>query len=297
MLKVFACAIALSAIAVAAAAPRAYALAPETVTIASTLASKGPFTAQLLRPSGAGPFPAIVAMHGCGGLLTSKGQLRSREMDWAERVVAAGYAVLFPDSFTARGVREICTATSRSIFPKDRADDVAAAAEWLWQPALRRQEPARADRLVARRHGGAVGPAGVPGCAPPRFKTAIAFYPGCRQIARLEDWRPSIPLTLLIGGADDWTRPGPCRELARRTGFRFIEYVGAYHGFDAPEFARARAPRPGRREGWGGARRHRCGRPRHRHQGGDGHLPRGARRALTPRTPAALLLPRGLLIG
>ena len=46
---------------------------------------------------------------------------------------------------------------------------------------------------------------------------------------------PSIPLTLLIGGADDWTRPGPCRELARRTGFRFVEYVGAYHGFDAPE--------------------------------------------------------------
>jgi dienelactone hydrolase len=40
---------------------------------------------------------------------------------------------------------------------------------------------------------------------------------------------------LLIGGADDWTRPGPCRELARRTGFRFIEYVGAYHGFDAPQ--------------------------------------------------------------
>jgi dienelactone hydrolase len=70
--------------------------------------------------------------------------------------------------------------------------------------------------------------------APLRFKAAIAFYPGCRQIARLEDWRPSVPLTLLIGGADDWTRPGPCRELARRTGFRFVEYVGAYHGFDAP---------------------------------------------------------------
>ncbi len=235
MLKVFACAIALSAIAVAAAAPRAYALAPETVTIASTLASKGPFTAQLLRPSGAGPFPAIVAMHGCGGLLTSKGQLRSREMDWAERVVAAGYAVLFPDSFTARGVREICTATSRSIFPKDRADDVAAAAEWLGsQPFV--------DKSRLGLIGWSLGAMAVlwalrPGFlgAPPRFKTAIAFYPGCRQIARLEDWRPSIPLTLLIGGADDWTRPGPCRELARRTGFRFIEYVGAYHGFDAPE--------------------------------------------------------------
>ncbi len=235
MLKVFALAIMLAAIAVAIAAPRAHALASKTVTITSALASKGPFTAQLVRPSGAGPFPAIVAMHGCGGLLTGRGQLRSREMDWAERLVAAGYAVLFPDSFTARGVREICTVSSRSIFPKDRADDIAAAAEWLGsQPFVDKSRLG----LMGWSHGAmSVLWALRPGFldAAPRFKTAIAFYPGCRQIARLDDWRPSTPLTLLIGGADDWTRPGPCRELARRTGFRFVEYVGAYHGFDAPE--------------------------------------------------------------
>ncbi|MBI5565769.1 MAG: hypothetical protein HY870_12815, partial [Chloroflexi bacterium] len=33
---------------------------------------------------------------------------------------------------------------------------------------------------------------------------------------------------------DDWTEPGPCRELAHRAGFRFVEYPGAYHDFDAP---------------------------------------------------------------
>jgi dienelactone hydrolase len=234
MLKDFALAMMLASIVVAA-ATRAHALVPETVTITSGLASKGPFTAQLVRPSGAGPFPAIVAMHGCGGLLSNKGQLRNREMDWAERLVAAGYAVLFPDSFTARGVREICTASSRSIFPKDRADDVAAAGEWLGsQPFVDKSRLG----LMGWSHGAmAVLWALRPGFldAPPRFKTAVAFYPGCRQIDRLDDWRPSIPLTLLIGGADDWTRPGPCRQLARRTGFRFIEYVGAYHGFDAPE--------------------------------------------------------------
>ena len=240
MLKVLAHAMLVAS--VAAAAPRAHALASETVTITSALASKGPFTAQLLRPSGAGPFPAIVAMHGCGGLLTNKGQLRSREMDWAERFVAAGYAVLFPDSFTARGVREICTSTSRSIFPKDRADDAAAAAEWLGsQPIVDKSRLG----LMGWSHGAmAVLWAVRPGFlgAPPRFKTAIGLYPGCRQIARLDDWQPSIPLAVLIGAADDWTRPGPCRELARRTGFKFIEYPGAYHGFDAPE-ARVRVRR------------------------------------------------------
>jgi dienelactone hydrolase len=121
--------------------------------------------------------------------------------------------------------------------------------------------------LVARGHVGACGRCGLGFLdAPPRFKTAIAFYPGCRQIARLDDWRPSIPLILLIGGADDWTRPGPCRELARRTGFRFIEYVGAYHGFDAPESRGARAPGAGRGKGRAGPCRHRCRRPRRRHQ-------------------------------
>jgi VacB/RNase II family 3'-5' exoribonuclease len=96
------------------------------VTIASPRASKGPFTAQLLRPSGAGPSPAIVALHGCSGLLNSKGHLRSRELDWANRFLEAGYVVLFADSFTARGQREICTARERTIFPKDVEREVAA---------------------------------------------------------------------------------------------------------------------------------------------------------------------------
>jgi len=84
----------------------------EEVTISSPLASKGPFTAQLLRPQGPGPFPAVVALHGCGGLLNKEDDLAKRETDWADRLVGAGYAVLFPDSFTARGMRQICTVSS-----------------------------------------------------------------------------------------------------------------------------------------------------------------------------------------
>jgi dienelactone hydrolase len=219
--------------AVAASVARAHALESE-VTIASPLASKGPFTAQLLRPSDGAPSPAIVALHGCSGLLDSKGRLHSREHDWADRLVAAGYTVLFPDSFTARGLHEICSARRRAIFPKDRAEDAAAAADWLAkQPFVDKSRIA----LMGWSHGAmavlwAVRP-GFP-ATPPPFKTAVALYPGCRQIARQPDWRPGIPLTLLIGAADDWTEPGPCRELARRTGFRFIEYPGAYHDFDAP---------------------------------------------------------------
>jgi dienelactone hydrolase len=213
----------------------AFALEPEQVAIDSPLATKGPFTAQLLRPAGSGPFPAVVALHGCGGLFNREGKLARRETDWAERFLAAGYAVLFPDSFTARGLTQICTVKSRTIFPKDRADDVAAAAAWLGrQPFI----DAKRLALIGWSHGAmtvlwAVRPDFMG--EGPQFKTAIAFYPGCREIARLPDWRPRLPLTILMGSADDWTQPAPCRALAQRTGFRFIEYPGAYHDFDAPD--------------------------------------------------------------
>ena len=211
-----------------------YALEPEEVTITSALASKGPFTAQLLRPEGAGPFPTVVALHGCGGLLNRDDDLAKRETDWAKRLVRAGYAVLLPDSFTARGFRQICTVHDRTIFPKDRADDVAAAAEWLGQQPY---VDSKRLALMGWSHGAmtvlwAVRPNFM--ATTPQFKTAIAFYPGCREIARQADWRPRLPLTILIGAADDWTQPGPCRDLAHHTGFTFIEYPGAYHGFDSP---------------------------------------------------------------
>lgn len=207
---------------------------PENVTISSPRAGKGPFTAQLLRPAGQGPFPTVVALHGCGGLFNRSGELARREADWADRLLGAGYAVLFPDSFTARGLRQICTEEDRRIFPEDRADDVAAAVEWLVrQPHV---DSARLA-LMGWSHGAmtvlwVVRPGFM--TSGPQFKTAIAFYPGCRRIAREPGWRPRLPLTLLVGGADDWTDPGPCRDLARRAGFPLIEYPGAYHGFDAP---------------------------------------------------------------
>jgi len=215
-------------------APLASAREPEPITIASPLASKGPFTAQLLRPDGPGPFPAIVALHGCSGLLNAKGEVRSREADWAQLLQAAGYVVLLADSFNARGFRQICTIKDREITEEDRADDAAAAADWLGrQPFV---DKARLG-LLGWSHGAqtvlwTVRPGFM--TSGTRFKTAVAFYPGCRQVARLPDWQPSTPLTILMGSADDWTQPGPCRELAQRTGARFIEYPGAYHGFDTP---------------------------------------------------------------
>ena len=53
-------------------------------------------------------------------------------------------------------------------------------------------------------------------------------------MAESKAWAPGNPLTILIGDADDWTPPEPCRVLRDRPQVTYTEYAGAYHGFDAP---------------------------------------------------------------
>ncbi len=211
----------------------AQAIEPETVRITSDLAHMGPFTAALFRPKGAGPFAAIVALHGCGGLLTREGEIAKREADWAERLVAAGYVVLLPDSFTERGMREICSGRDRKIFPDDRAEDAAAAAQWLAQQSF---VDRRRLGLMGWSHGAmtVLWTVRQGFMRDAQFKVAIGFYPGCREVAKLPDWHAGVPLTLLLGELDDWTAPGPCLELAQREGLRTVVYPDAYHGFDTP---------------------------------------------------------------
>lgn len=44
------------------------------------------------------------------------------------------------------------------------------------------------------------------GFAGPDFRAAVAFYPGsCSEQRMGADWRPSIPLLVVIGEKDAWT--------------------------------------------------------------------------------------------
>jgi len=62
--------------------------------------------ASLSMPSGKGPFPAVVFMHGCGGLLSGDNKQIS---DWAWWFNNHGYAALTIDSFTGRGLTSVCS--------------------------------------------------------------------------------------------------------------------------------------------------------------------------------------------
>ena len=86
----------LAATCAAAAAPLA---APEPVEIPS---NSGTLHAQLFKPDGAGPFPTVIALHGCGGLNGQSDQIQPRYRDWAEQLLKDGNAVLLPDSYGSR---------------------------------------------------------------------------------------------------------------------------------------------------------------------------------------------------
>jgi dienelactone hydrolase len=216
----------------AAAAP----LPPQQVDIS---APEGVLHAQLYKPDGGGPFPTVIALHGCGGLGGHSEPVLPRYRDWAERLLKEGRAVLLPDSYGSRGIGPQCRVKERKVRARrERVEDVVAARRWLLQ-----QPWVARDRisLIGWANGAstllwAVRPQLLARNAEPDFRAAIAFYPDCRISAGL-GWSARVPTLLLIGARDDVSSPPACRQMidgarGRSALTRIVVYPGAYHDFD-----------------------------------------------------------------
>jgi dienelactone hydrolase len=190
------------------------------------------------RPQGAGPFPAIVLMHGCSGMYTPSGYITASYRNWAELLALDGYVAVLVDGFNPRGYRTICELQKRPILEsRERVEDAYATARWLAsQPYV---EKGRIG-LIGWSNGGtgtlyAMRPASR---LEPAFRAAVAFYPGCRTLSRAKTpYQPYAPLLILSGGADDWTPAAPCAQLvdiAKSQGAPadITIYPGAHHSFD-----------------------------------------------------------------
>ncbi|WAS90962.1 dienelactone hydrolase family protein [Nannocystis punicea] len=210
---------------------------PEVVEFPSADRQRTPLAGYLYKPAGRGPFPAVIALHGCGGLFAPRapGHLSSRHDDWADRLVRQGYVVFFPDSFGPRGVESVCKIRPRPVTLDHRVRDIQGAIAWLSRRSF--VDPERMA-LLGWSHGATTVMtfAGRRRSRDADVRLAVAFYPGCRRFLDDPSWRPRIPLTILIGSADDWTPAEPCRRLAQRFPKRIelVEYANAVHGFDAP---------------------------------------------------------------
>ena len=190
-----------------------------------------------------GRTPAVIVLHSCAGVTPAI-------TDWAHVLNAMGYAALVVDSFTGRGVKEICTG-HMSVSVGSRLADLFRAQELLLTHP--RVDPRRIG-VLGFSHGGWVTLWASQfqyqrrfmrgGVAPPA--AYAAFYPvGCN--ARLINEADVVggPVRIFHGTADDWTTIDHCREwVARRRAagkdVTLVEYDGAMHGFDVAAYTRPR---------------------------------------------------------
>lgn len=191
-------------------------------------------------PGGGGPFPAVIAMHGCGGVSTAVHA-------WGRFLRDKGYVALVVDSWASRGLADSCDAGAVEVPNTERLDDLVGALRWLHgRPYVDR------DRVgtMGWSNGGVFAMASVNGPSlararargvvmpEPGVRAAIAFYPGgCFSLIHEQVVRP---LLVLLGDADDWTIPGPCVQMveamrSRGADAAIVLYPGAYHYFDDPD--------------------------------------------------------------
>jgi dienelactone hydrolase len=188
----------------------------------------------LAKPEGAGPFPAVIGLHGCGGMPdTTKRKL-------ADELVGSGYVVLLVDSFATRGVEHACTGGYADVAGMRRSDAYGALAFLALQTFV---DPSRVAAVGFSQGGWVallvaeansfepfVGPSHL------GFRAVVALYPLCKGVAG----RLVIPTLILVGALDDWTPAADCSEKidAWRTDGVPIEqvvYPGVYHSFYYPE--------------------------------------------------------------
>ena len=162
-----------------------------------------PLQGLLRRPSGAGPFPAIVLLHSCNG------NWQRLDERWGRPIVLWGYVTLTVDSFGPRGIENTCTSGS----PADMAFDAYRALDFLV-----RQHAVDPDRVAVLgfSQGGwlalsSVERGVVEHSSANKFRAAAAFYPPCRAVRG----NLTVPALILIGALDDWTPADGC-QTARR---------------------------------------------------------------------------------
>ncbi|MGA9007310.1 MAG: dienelactone hydrolase family protein, partial [Xanthobacteraceae bacterium] len=196
--------------------------------------------ASLYRPDGAGPFPAVVALHDCSGLVHHRPITETRHyIEWARLLAADGFIVLFPDSFGSRGIGPQCHERNRKVrASRERVSDANAARHWL-----QAQSYVKLDHVsvLGWSSGGTaalwtVRPTAAPRDGSTDFRSAVTFYPSCR---RLHDtaWSARVPTLILVGAADDWTPASVCQQMVagardRSARVQIVVYPGAQHQFD-----------------------------------------------------------------
>ena len=192
-------------------------------------------TSWLAKPDGDGPFPAVVLLHGCGGLERNT----SHQTVWrglsrhAAFLNDNGYVTLIVDSFGSRGIRDGCFGRNYNwVLDQDAAfalDHLSTlpfvnsrrigfvGLSLSGGTALRLAQPYSVDRRLESGRS--------------TYAALVAYYPYCQAYYSF-----SRPILILIGAYDDHVPAPRCRDLASSNA-DYVElkvYPDTHHSFDLP---------------------------------------------------------------
>ena len=168
--------------------------------------------ARLYKPDGDGPFPALIALHGAGGIFPY-------QLWWAKEISKKGFVVLFIDSYCTRG--HLCVHDTNDTDPRRGA----IMQSWEKVDMKQRMMDAVGAYVYLRQQpyidGGSIGIVGwswggstalfLQKMAPRIskeliLKGIIAFYPNLQYLTNTSEWKRSGPInrpTLIMYGKDD----------------------------------------------------------------------------------------------
>jgi carboxymethylenebutenolidase len=234
---------------------------PQSVTFPSR-DGKTRLFGYLYRPQGAGPFPAVVMLHGRSGVYSSAAHgrydaahLMLRHKAWGTFWTQHGYLALLVDSFSPRGYAAGFPIHSYRNRPPAVSEqtvrplDAYGALDYL---RSRADVIGSAIGVQGWSNGGmtvlatmALHPPGIENPTPRTgFRAALAFYPSCRKQAH-QAYRPYAPLLVLVATNDREVSPTVCEKFAadvraRGGNIGIVRYAGATHAFDEPSSKRQR---------------------------------------------------------
>lgn len=178
------------------------------------------------KPEGKGPFPGVVILHACGGVL------QHVNAGWLDFLKSVGYAALAVDTFGGGARCPHPLWSDSALFVKD----AYGALDYLaGMPDVDADRVAVIGFSIGANHiSNALVPWRVRKPGERDFRAAIAFYGQCRPYVVHPEGM--IPLLQIIAekdhysaGCKDWVKPG--RPIEVRV------LPGAYHAFDSPEYS------------------------------------------------------------
>jgi len=182
----------------------------------------------LFKPTGKGPFPAVILLHTCGGLGPHVTQ------DWPDFLTGLGYVVLSVDSYSPRGMN-----TCRDANPHERlvwqSEDAYGALDSLAN--LPEIDGNRVALMGFSQGGRAINNVLLPyrsygqlkSSKGLEFKAAIPVYGDCGGLWSMS--KVPFPVMQIVGDKDPIAET--CRGVDEITNVALRILPGVYHSFDS----------------------------------------------------------------